>query len=60
MAEARLEVTDEISAVERMGAPVKIVPTEEKNFKITFPSDLPLSEFILGERASRAPGNGRT
>jgi 2-C-methyl-D-erythritol 4-phosphate cytidylyltransferase len=43
-----------------MGAPVKIVPTEEKNFKITFPSDLPLSEFILGERASRAPGNGRT
>jgi len=60
MAEARLEVTDEISAVESMGAPVKIVPTEEKNFKITFPSDLPLSEFILGERASRAPGNGRT
>lgn len=57
--EAELEVTDEISAVERIGAPVKIIPNEEKNFKITFASDLAVAEFILKERASRAPGKDR-
>lgn len=50
LSENALEVTDEISAVERVGAKVMILPNEEKNFKITVPSDLPLAEFILRER----------
>jgi len=50
VAEAAVEVTDEISAVERVDGQVMIVPNEEKNFKITVPSDLPLAEFILRER----------
>jgi len=50
IAESALEVTDEISAMERIGATVMLVPNEEKNFKITFPSDVPLAEFILRER----------
>jgi 2-C-methyl-D-erythritol 4-phosphate cytidylyltransferase len=44
------EVTDEISAVEAVGAKVMVVPNDEKNFKITLPSDLPLAEFILHGR----------
>ena len=44
---AGLEVTDEISAVERIGGRVKIVPNDEPNFKITYPADLALAELIL-------------
>ena len=47
-----LDVTDEISAVERLGVSVMIVPNDEKNFKITVPSDLPLAEFILRHRTA--------
>ena len=47
-----LEVTDEISAVERTGARVVLVPNEEPNFKITYPVDLALAEFVLRQRAS--------
>jgi 2-C-methyl-D-erythritol 4-phosphate cytidylyltransferase len=50
IAETAVEVTDEISAVERVGGQVMIVPNEEKNFKITVPADLPLAEFILRTR----------
>lgn len=50
LSQAALEVTDEISAVERVGGKVMIVPNEGKNFKITVPSDLPLAEFTLRER----------
>jgi 2-C-methyl-D-erythritol 4-phosphate cytidylyltransferase len=50
LSEGALEVTDEISAVERVGAKVFILPNEEKNFKITVPADLPLAEFVLRER----------
>jgi 2-C-methyl-D-erythritol 4-phosphate cytidylyltransferase len=45
-----LEVTDEISAIERTGAIVFLVPNEEANFKITHPADLPLAEFVLRQR----------
>lgn len=48
---AGLEVTDEISAVERTGAKVVLLPNEEPNFKITYPADLPLAEFVLRQRA---------
>jgi 2-C-methyl-D-erythritol 4-phosphate cytidylyltransferase len=49
--EAGVEVTDEISAVERIRGKVILVPNEEPNFKITFPADLPLAEFILRQRS---------
>ena len=53
---AGAEVTDEISAVEKIGARVVLLPNEEPNFKITFPADLALAEFILDRRASSAAG----
>ncbi|MGH8094252.1 MAG: 2-C-methyl-D-erythritol 4-phosphate cytidylyltransferase [Chthoniobacterales bacterium] len=52
--DAALEVTDEISAVERVGGKVVLVPNDEPNFKITYPADLPLAEFILRQRAQQA------
>ena len=52
--EAGLEMTDEISAFEHVGEKVVLVPNDEPNFKITYPADLPLAEFVLrGERALR-------
>ena len=44
---AGLEVTDEISAVERIGRKAVLVPNENQNFKITYPTDLPVAEIIL-------------
>ncbi len=46
------EVTDEISAVERVGGKVVLLPNEEPNFKITYPGDLALAEFLLRRRSS--------
>ncbi len=48
---AGIEVTDEISAVERVGGKVALLPNESLNFKITYPADLPLAEFLLHQRA---------
>lgn len=48
---AGIEVTDEISAVERLGRKILLVPNDEPNFKITYPADLSLAEVILRERA---------
>ncbi|MDQ3197760.1 MAG: 2-C-methyl-D-erythritol 4-phosphate cytidylyltransferase [Verrucomicrobiota bacterium] len=48
---AGLEVTDEISAVERVGGTVVLLPNAKPNFKITYPADLPLAEFVLRQRA---------
>jgi 2-C-methyl-D-erythritol 4-phosphate cytidylyltransferase len=44
-------VTDEVSAVEYLGRKVVLVPNEDFNFKITYPRDLPLAEFVLRQRA---------
>ena len=44
-------MTDEISAVERAGGKVVLVPNDEHNFKITYPPDLSLAEFVLRQRA---------
>ena len=44
------EVTDEISAVERIGGQVVLLPNDEPNFKITYPADLALAEFLLGRQ----------
>ena len=47
-------VTDEVSAVERLGRRVVLVPNDDFNFKITYPRDLPIAEFVLKERARGA------
>ena len=46
----RVSVTDEVSAVERLGRKVFLVPTEDFNFKITYPRDLAMAEFVLKQR----------
>ncbi len=46
-----LSITDEVSAVEQLGARVLIVPNEEFNPKITFPRDLLLAESWLTRRS---------
>lgn len=43
----KLLVTDEVSAVERLGREIVLVPNENYNFKITFPHDLALAELVL-------------
>ncbi len=43
-------VTDEVSAVERMGRKVVLVVNSDFNFKITYPRDLPLADFVLKQR----------
>ena len=49
--------TDEVSAVERLGHKVFLVSNNELNFKITYPCDLPLAEFVLNQRARPGKGN---
>jgi len=41
-----LDVTDDLSMVEAMGAPAEIVPCTSKNFKITTPFDLELARML--------------
>jgi 2-C-methyl-D-erythritol 4-phosphate cytidylyltransferase len=43
-------ITDEVSAVERLGYKVILVPNQDLNFKITYPRDLALAEFVLMQR----------
>ena len=42
-------VTDDCSAVERMGFSVKIVEGDERNLKVTTPLDLKIAELLLEE-----------
>jgi len=44
-------LTDEVSAVERFGRQVVLVLSNDFNFKITYPRDLALGEFVLKQRA---------
>jgi len=44
-------VTDEVSAVERLGCMVALVLDDDFNLKITYPRDLPVADFILRDRA---------
>ena len=41
------QVTDDCSAVERMGMSVKIVEGDERNLKVTTPMDLKIAELLL-------------
>lgn len=43
------QVTDDCSAVERMGMSVKIVEGDERNIKVTTPVDLKIAEMLLEE-----------
>jgi 2-C-methyl-D-erythritol 4-phosphate cytidylyltransferase len=44
-------VTDEVSAVERLGYKVALVLDDDFNLKITYPRDLPVADFIICDRA---------
>jgi 2-C-methyl-D-erythritol 4-phosphate cytidylyltransferase len=44
------EVTDDCSAVERLGMKIKIVEGDEKNLKVTTPMDLKIAEMLLEEQ----------
>jgi len=52
VAEKNVSVTDEVSAVELLGRKVVLVPNHDFNFKITYPRDLPMTEFVLKQRAA--------
>jgi 2-C-methyl-D-erythritol 4-phosphate cytidylyltransferase len=52
VAEKNLSVTDEVSAVEHLGAKVVLVPNDEWNVKITYPRDLFLAQAALARRSS--------
>ena len=41
------EVTDDCSAVERLGMKIKIVEGDERNLKVTTPMDLKIAELLL-------------
>ena len=45
--EEKASLTDDCSAVERLGMSVKIVEGEERNLKITTPMDLKIAEMLL-------------
>jgi 2-C-methyl-D-erythritol 4-phosphate cytidylyltransferase len=49
-ADAKVEVTDEAAAVERLGLQPKLVVGRADNIKITVPEDLAYAEFILRTR----------
>ena len=48
-AEADAQITDDCSAVERLGMSVKIVEGDERNIKVTTPLDLKIAELFLEE-----------
>lgn len=52
VAARNLSVTDEVSAVEQLGAKVLLVPGDEFNLKITYPRDLALAQSLLKSRLS--------
>ena len=45
-------VTDEVSAVERLGRKIALVVNYDFNLKITYPRDVPVADFILRKRAN--------
>ena len=53
-AEKNVSVTDDCSAVERLGKVVFLVEGDEENMKITTPMDLVLAEAILRDREGRS------
>ena len=48
-------VTDEVSAVDRLGVSVVLTRIDEPNFKITHPRDLDLARLVLESRTPATP-----
>lgn len=46
-------VTDEVSAVQKIGKRVALLENDDYNFKITFPRDLPMAEQVIDIRFGR-------
>ena len=46
-------VTDEVSAVQKLGKKIALLKNDDWNFKITFPHDLELAEHVLELRAKK-------
>lgn len=49
------QVTDEVSAVQRMGKKIALLRNDDWNLKITFPRDLEMAEHILAMREKKKP-----
>jgi 2-C-methyl-D-erythritol 4-phosphate cytidylyltransferase len=47
LAVKNISVTDEVSAVQHLGRKVVLVPNRDFNFKITYPRDFVLAEFVF-------------
>jgi 2-C-methyl-D-erythritol 4-phosphate cytidylyltransferase len=47
------DITDEASAIERLGLAPKLVEGEAFNFKVTYPRDIALAEAVLAAQAAR-------
>jgi 2-C-methyl-D-erythritol 4-phosphate cytidylyltransferase len=54
VAAKNMSVTDEVSAVQRLGRKVVLVSNQDFNFKITYPRDFALAEFVFKQRATSA------
>jgi len=46
-------ITDEVSAVQKLGVSVALFNNQEVNFKITLPRDLDLARLVLQARGSQ-------
>jgi 2-C-methyl-D-erythritol 4-phosphate cytidylyltransferase len=46
-------VTDEVSAVQKLGKKITLLRNDDWNFKITVPQDLEMAEHVLGLRAKK-------
>ena len=51
-------VTDEVSAVQKLGKRIALFKNEDWNFKITFPHDIELAEHVLALRANKKSPKG--
>ncbi len=52
VSEKKISVTDEVSAVELLDHKIALVVNDDFNFKITYPRDLALAEFVLRQRTA--------
>jgi 2-C-methyl-D-erythritol 4-phosphate cytidylyltransferase/2-C-methyl-D-erythritol 2,4-cyclodiphosphate synthase len=59
LSETGVDATDEASLAERAGYPVRLVPGERTNIKITTPEDLPVAETLAGSATPLRVRTGR-
>jgi 2-C-methyl-D-erythritol 4-phosphate cytidylyltransferase len=50
--------TDDAQVVERLGHPVTVVPTDQRNLKITTPGDMTLAAVLVKEMGRKPKGRG--